>query len=74
MFTKLRNRFLIVNLVIISVVMLIAFASIYVITYRNVQADINDEIHRVADFYQKPSGGFDSSPPADTRAILLLHL
>lgn len=62
MFTKLRNRFLIVNLVIISVVMLIAFASIYVITYRNVQADINDEIHRVADFYQKPSGGSDSSP------------
>ncbi|KQO18151.1 sensor histidine kinase [Paenibacillus sp. Leaf72] len=62
MFTKLRNRFLIVNLVIISVVMLIAFASIYVITYRNVQADINDEIHRVADFYQKPSGGSDASP------------
>ncbi|WP_338554524.1 HAMP domain-containing sensor histidine kinase [Paenibacillus sp. KS-LC4] len=62
MFTKLRNRFLIVNLVIISVVMLIAFASIYVITYRNVKADINDEIHRVADFYQKPFGGSDSSP------------
>ncbi|MNO13801.1 Alkaline phosphatase synthesis sensor protein PhoR [compost metagenome] len=57
MFNKLRNRFLIVNLTTISVMMLIAFASIYVIMYWNVQNDINMDLHRIADNQQKGPGG-----------------
>lgn len=56
MFKKLRNRFLIVNLVIITFIMLLAFASIYTITYQNVRNDIDMELHRVSEFFQKPSG------------------
>jgi two-component system sensor histidine kinase CiaH len=56
MFNKLRNRFLIVNLVIISCIMLLSFATIYFITYRNVKADIDMELHRVAEFNLKPDG------------------
>ena len=54
MFRKLRNRFLILNLVIISVMMFIAFASIYLITYKNVMSDIDMELHRISEFYLKP--------------------
>ncbi|NOU66859.1 GHKL domain-containing protein [Paenibacillus sp. LMG 31461] len=56
MFNKLRNRFLIVNLVIISCIMLISFATIYFITYQNVRADIDMELHGVANFNLKPDG------------------
>lgn len=56
MFTKLRNRFLIVNLVTISVLMFIAFASIYVIMYRQVQNDINMELREVSEVNMKPRG------------------
>lgn len=57
MFNRLRNRFLIVNMVIISCIMLVAFASIYTITYRNVGRDIDMDLHRTADSYHKPVGG-----------------
>ncbi|KAI7282652.1 hypothetical protein KC345_g3348 [Hortaea werneckii] len=50
------NRFLIINLATISVMMLIAFASIYVINYLNVQSDINMDLHRIADYQQKGPG------------------
>ncbi|WP_256759443.1 cell wall metabolism sensor histidine kinase WalK [Cohnella sp. WQ 127256] len=56
MFNKLRNRFLIVNLVIISFMMLLAFASIYTITYQNVRSDIESELHSVSEFYRKQDG------------------
>jgi two-component system sensor histidine kinase CiaH len=56
MFKTLRNRFLIVNLVTISVMMLVAFASIYVITYRNVQSEIRMDLQRIADSYTKKPG------------------
>lgn len=49
MFKKLRNRFLILNLVIISVTMLLAFASIYLVTYRNVQNDIDMYLVRISE-------------------------
>lgn len=54
MFTKLRNRFLILNLVTISVMMLVAFATIYVITYQDVRRDINMELFKIADFHKDP--------------------
>ncbi|QSF44989.1 sensor histidine kinase [Paenibacillus tianjinensis] len=57
MFTKLRNRFLIVNLVTISVMMLVAFATIYVINYLDVHNDINRDLQRSVELYQKPGNG-----------------
>lgn len=75
MFNKLRNRFLVVNMVIISCIMLVAFASIYTITYRNVGRDIDMDLRRTADSYHKPIGGgggggvhsgkMDPRPPQD---------
>lgn len=56
MFKKLRNRFLLLNLITISVMMLVAFASIYMITYRDVRNDIQMELHRVMDLSQKENG------------------
>jgi signal transduction histidine kinase len=57
MFIKLRNRFLLLNLITISVIMLVAFASIYTITYRNAQHDIKMDLHRIADSNQRPQMG-----------------
>ncbi|WP_432409189.1 sensor histidine kinase [Wukongibacter sp. M2B1] len=54
MFKKLRNKFLILNLVIISIMMMIAFISIYLITYSNIRSDIDMELHRISEFYRKP--------------------
>ena len=54
MLKKLRNRFLIVNLVSISIMMLVAFATIYTITYQNVQRETNVELYKVSDFYHSP--------------------
>ncbi len=63
MFNKLRNRFLILNLVIFSFIMLLAFATIYTITYQNVRNDIKMELHRVSEFYLKSSDFRDDSGP-----------
>jgi len=52
-FKRLRNRFLILNLVLITVMMLIAFASIYLVTYSNVQSDIKMNLSRISDFGHK---------------------
>ncbi|RAP75769.1 sensor histidine kinase [Paenibacillus montanisoli] len=49
MFNRLRNRLLLMNMIIISLIMLAAFTTIYAITYRNVQNDIHREIRRMAD-------------------------
>lgn len=54
MFKKLRNRFLLLNLVIISFMMMISFTSIYLITYRNVRHDIAKEMDRLLDFNPNP--------------------
>jgi len=56
MFRKLRNRFLLLIMITISVMMLISFTIIYVITYQNVQADIGMELHRAAEFGGRISG------------------
>ncbi|WP_458120703.1 sensor histidine kinase [Paenibacillus sp. Z6-24] len=64
MFKQLRNRFLILNLATISILMLVAFASIYTITYRNVQTDVRMDLMRISDSYLKPfNGGGGSQPP-----------
>ncbi len=56
MFKKLRNRLLILNLVSISVIMLIAFASIYIITYRYVHQDIDMQLHKISEANRKHGG------------------
>lgn len=70
MFNKLRNRFLLVNLVIISFMMLLAFASIYTITYQNVRNDINMELHKISEFDHKSAGKFGNPPGGDYRQQL----
>lgn len=57
MFNKLRRRFLIVNLVTISIIMLAAFTTIYTITYRDVQKNVRMDLNRSMDRYQRSFGG-----------------
>ncbi|MFZ5966460.1 MAG: sensor histidine kinase [Bacillota bacterium] len=45
MFTKLRNKFLFLNMSITSLVMVAAFATIYFITYNNIQLDIQNKLN-----------------------------
>ncbi|KLU62963.1 alkaline phosphatase synthesis sensor protein PhoR [Peptococcaceae bacterium CEB3] len=45
MFRKLRNRFLILNMSITSLMMLVAFAAIYFLTYSNTQAEIQKTLN-----------------------------
>jgi len=71
MFNKLRNRFLLLNLVIISFTMLLAFTAIFIITYQNVHRDIEMELRQVSEFYRKPDmgkGSFRQGPGPETGA------
>lgn len=68
MFKQLRNKFLILNLVIISVTMFIAFSAIYLITYNDVQKNINMELRKISEFNRKENDGpkdrkFDFNSP-----------
>ncbi|MEF2966673.1 HAMP domain-containing sensor histidine kinase [Paenibacillus sp. M1] len=56
MFKKLRNRFLLMNMVIISVIMLVAFTTTYTITYQNVHRDIDIRLQQVAESYRQDDG------------------
>ncbi|MFC4100311.1 sensor histidine kinase [Paenibacillus xanthanilyticus] len=56
MFNRLRNRFLLMNMIIITFIMFVAFGTIYTITYRNVQNDIRMDLHRMADSSRKMDG------------------
>ncbi len=49
MFKKLRNRLLLMNLSIISILMLISFSTIYFITSNNIHDAIQQDLFRVAD-------------------------
>lgn len=57
MFKELRNKFLILNLVIISIMMMIAFTSIYLITYNDVYRDIDIELRKISENNRKSTGG-----------------
>lgn len=63
MFKQLRNKFLILNLVIISFMMLIAFTSIYLITYNDARRNIEMELHKVSQFDRKPNESPKEAPP-----------
>lgn len=55
MFTRLRNRFLVLNMVLISVIMLFSFSVFYILTYNNVYRQIDMELNRISEFDRKPS-------------------
>ncbi len=63
MFKKLRNRFLLLNMLIISVMMFIAFFSIYMITSRNVHNRVSADLRRMSEFgfRQERTPGFHPS-------------
>ena len=63
MFNKLRNRFLLVNMALISLIMLLAFGAIYTITTQYVRSDIEMELRRVSEFHRKPSAPFGQQRP-----------
>lgn len=49
MFKKLRNKFLILNMTIISIMMVAAFAAIYYITYTKIQLENQNKIHSITE-------------------------
>jgi len=76
MFKELRNKFLILNLVTISVMMLLAFSSIYLITYNNVRRDISMELRKISEFnpknkedFKEPKPNFDNNEPHRDRSL-----
>ncbi|WP_138751345.1 sensor histidine kinase [Paenibacillus sinopodophylli] len=70
MFKKLKNRFLLLNLITITIMMLATFTAIYVITYQNVKRDIAMELHQVSEFYHKQQDGPRRFDPNDDGASL----
>lgn len=76
MFKELRNKFLMLNLIIITVTMIIAFSTIYLITYNDVKRDIDLELHKISDMNKKqkdnmkePIPNFNSMEPPKDRSL-----
>jgi two-component system, OmpR family, sensor histidine kinase CiaH len=76
LFKQLRNKFLILNLVIISVMMLLSFTAIYLITYNNVQRNIDAELRKISEPNRRPNENpkdskpiFDNSSPPHGRSV-----
>lgn len=69
MFKRLKNRFLLLNLVIISVTMLVSFATIYTITYQDVRRNIDMELRKITDFYRVPRGNFVVPSPDQNQPL-----
>lgn len=63
MFKELRNKFLMLNLIIITVTMIIAFSTIYLITYNDVKRDIDLELHKISDMNKKQKDNMKESIP-----------
>lgn len=51
MFKKLQNRFIMLNMVIISVMMIAAFAVIYIMTFSNIQKENNAKLQKVSETF-----------------------
>jgi two-component system, OmpR family, sensor histidine kinase CiaH len=76
MFKKLRNKFLIINLITITFMMLASFTSIYLITYNYVRRDINMELRKISEPNGKSNGpqkdmkpGFDNFEQSPGRSV-----
>lgn len=80
MFKQLRNKFLILNLVIISIMMIFAFSSIYLITYKDVYKNIDIELHKISEFNKRPKDNLkefepkinDEQPPEERSISFIL--
>jgi len=59
MFKKLKHKFVVTNMLMISVVMLIAFAIIYIMTYNNIQNQNQLKLKNVASATMQQMGIFD---------------
>lgn len=62
MFTKLRNKFLVLNMSITSGVLAVAFAFVYFITYNNVQSDIRDRLRSQPETQMRLESGTPNIP------------
>jgi Signal transduction histidine kinase len=62
MFSKLRNKFLVLNMSITSGVIAAAFAFVYFITYSNVQSDIRDRLHAQPETQMRLKSGAPDKP------------
>ena len=61
MFNKLRRRLLLMNLSIISVLLIVSFVAIYIVTYNNMQMTITEDLIKVTEFRKQ-------APPNDDRS------
>ncbi|TCK90590.1 signal transduction histidine kinase [Natranaerovirga hydrolytica] len=55
MFLKLKNRFLILNIVIITLTMIFSFLIIFLITYNSIRSNIDFELQRLDGFNRSPN-------------------
>lgn len=62
MFKSLRNKFLILNMVITSLVMLAAFSVVYLTTYNNIQRENRQKLDNVGPVTISEGDGADSAP------------
>lgn len=69
MFKRLRNRFLILNAVIISIMMHVTFATLYFITYQNMRADADRELHNISEHYRTSGAHLATAPVDDMRPV-----
>ena len=63
MFKKLRNLFLVLNLLTTTVMMMMAFVAIYLITAADIQRGIENDLMRIAGFGPRPDGSVAAPPP-----------
>lgn len=58
MFKQLRNKLLIMNMVIITILLIIAFSAIYLSTYNDIQQTIQMDLSRLSDMKGRPGDDF----------------
>lgn len=63
MFKRLRNRLLLLNMTIISIVIVVALAIIYFMTYTNIQKENQDKLESIPIFAAIASGAPDIQAP-----------
>lgn len=61
MFKKLRNKFMIINILSITAMMFICFSAIYIITYQNIYSQISQELNRAS------NSKMGVQPPKETK-------
>lgn len=78
MFRKLRNKFLVINLILTSIIMIVSFSAIYLMTYNNIYGAIEKDLERAAEFRlrpieKQPPPNFDK-PPQDLMTAVYIQI